>query len=188
PARAQRLSTGRNRKRRKTSHARHSLYGVGERLEVEAADPQSWHHPSGGGWFGAANVFETVQHQERALVPAKVLERAGNLPFVDKECAVACQPRLQHGSRIERADIKEMRHEDAALASDNELLGSFGPARKHEPSSECVGAGRLHSLFLCPEPAVRQVLQDSALDPDDAADGKAFGIERLAEQPRIGRI
>ena len=137
---------------------------------------------------GPPDVLEAVQHQQRALVPAEVLQRARDLALLDEERAVAREPGLQHRARIERADVEEVRDEDAALAARRSLCSVVlvPPASVRPPAN--ARAGRLLALLLRPEPRVGQIPQDPFLDPDRARERQAFGVERLAEQRRVRRI
>ena len=154
---------------------RSPLHGVGQRREVEVADraaPASSAPRVVG--HGAADVLEPVQHQQRALVPAEVLQRARDLALLDEERPVAREAGLQHRSRIERADVEEVRHEDAALAARDQLLGGLRAAGEREAAGK-RRSGRLLALLLRPEPRVRQVPQDALLDPDRARQRQPLG-------------
>ena len=58
---------------------------VRQRREVEIADAERGHAAAGGDRFGAADVLQAIQHQQRAFVPAEVLQRARDLRLSQSE-------------------------------------------------------------------------------------------------------
>src|SRR5690349_10314926 len=79
---------------------------------------------------GAAHRVEVVQHVDRRIVEAKVLDRPRNAPALYEERAVARESRVENRSRIDGTKVPEARDEDAALGRCDELLGG-GRAAGH---------------------------------------------------------
>src|SRR6185436_21040995 len=100
--------------RKKVGPAILSSHGIRQRGEVEVAHAERRHQPSGSSGFRAADILEAIQHQQRAFVPAEVLQRSRDLAVLDQKGAVSRQPGLKYGARIQRPDVEEVRDEDAA--------------------------------------------------------------------------
>src|SRR5215204_5651440 len=161
--------------------------GVRQRCEVEVANPERRHQPSRLARLWPADVLEAVQHQQRTLVPAEVLQRPRNLAVLDEERPVACETGLQHRAGIERANVEEVRDENAAGAAGDDLLRALGAASEREAAGERT-TGRTHTLLLGPEACVGEVPQDPSFDPHHATDRQSLHIKRCSEQAAVGWI
>ena len=109
--------------------ARESLDGIAQAREVEVAnldrrnnDRETW---SAGFTrahaHGATHRIEVVQHEDRRLVEAKILDRLRDLASLYEERAVARESRIENRSRIDGTKVPEARDEEAALAAGDEV-------------------------------------------------------------------
>src|SRR5688500_16303791 len=72
--------------------------------------------------LGTSEHLEIVEHEDRRLVPAHVLDRTRDLAILDQEGPVARQAREQDRALIHAADVPEAGTQDAALGARDHLL------------------------------------------------------------------
>src|SRR3954471_23040894 len=63
----------------------------------------------------ATHCIEVVQHEDRRLVEAEVLDRARDLAALDEKRSVARETGIENRARIDRTQIPEACDDDAAL-------------------------------------------------------------------------
>src|SRR5262245_60285679 len=64
--------------------------------------------------LGPAQHLEIVEHEDRRLVPAEILDRTRDLAFFDQERAVAREAGVENRALIDAADVPEARAENPA--------------------------------------------------------------------------
>src|SRR5213082_865554 len=93
------------------------LHRVREGSEVEILCPNRGHHLTSCRRLGTADVLQLREHEERALVPAEILETARDFSFFDKERSVAREPSEKNCAWIQEPNVEEMRDENSTLGS-----------------------------------------------------------------------
>ena len=99
---------------------------------------------SAGIWRPAATASGRPMSSSRFSISSglsfqrKFFSGARDLALLDQERAVAGQAGVEHGPRLERADVEEVGDEDAALAAGNQLLGALRSAGQLQPAAEHV--------------------------------------------------
>src|SRR5688500_18105657 len=95
--------------------------------------------------------LDVVEHEQRGFVEAEVLDRLRDLAVLVVEDAVAREPCVENGARIDRPQIPEPRHENAARRGPDHLRGRRGPAEHLERAR---AGSRFLPLLLRPESGV----------------------------------
>src|SRR6185312_5772843 len=107
-------------------------------------------------WFFLADVVNARERQQRAVVVAEILDAVRDLAVLEEKRAVMCEPCQKNCALIERSYVEEVRDENAAICSGDQLvdrLCSAGQLQTGRVATESTttAASWFHALLCCPE-------------------------------------